>query len=324
MEFLKFFIPSTLVSFVLINLYFLLAKKYLIIDTPNHRSSHSMITIRGGGIIIPIIILMYAFYTIEMTWYFCIGLTLVSVVSFIDDIKNILPLPRAVAHMISAFLLLLSISAEFNLYYIPLAFFVVFFFNGYNFMDGINGITGIYSSLISLSIYTTSEYLGISYDKNLVIIFLGGVVVFLFYNLRKKAKCFAGDVGSISIAFVNTYLLLRLINETKNAIFILFVTVYLVDVIYTIIERLWLKQNIFHAHRMHLYQKLANEMNYSHRFVSISYTIVQLIINVVVVLMYRTEMLYQILFSFFILVICSIVYLNSKYRQKIISINKFW
>ena len=110
-----------------------------------------------------------------------------------------------------------------------------------------------------------------------------GCVVFLFFNFRQKAACFAGDVGSVTIAFWIISLLLKLIFISGDWKYLLFLSVYGVDTILTIIHRLFLKQNIFKAHRLHFYQILANERKKPHLVVTSIYAIVQLLINLFVV-----------------------------------------
>src|SRR5690606_36580443 len=87
---------------------------------------------------------------------------------------------------------------------------------------------------------------------------------------------FAGDVGSICIAFWVVFLIGYLIIESGNPVYILFLSVYGVDTVLTIIHRLFLKQNIFEAHRLHFYQILANEQKVSHLVVSTVYAVLQL------------------------------------------------
>jgi UDP-N-acetylmuramyl pentapeptide phosphotransferase/UDP-N-acetylglucosamine-1-phosphate transferase len=111
-------------------------------------------------------------------------------------------------------------------------------------------------------------------------------VVFLFFNFRKRAKCFAGDVGSVSIAFWVVTLLLLLIIKTQNLIWVGFLLVYGVDSVCTILHRIYLKQNIMEAHRLHFYQILANERGMQHRLVSIIYFTVQLVCSSLIVTLY--------------------------------------
>ena len=104
------------------------------------------------------------------------------------------------------------------------------------------------------------------------------VLVFGVFNFRRKAKCFAGDVGAVSIAFVILFLLGRLILKTGDWSYIVFLAVYGVDSVLTIIHRLMLHENIGLPHRKHLYQIMANELKIPHMVVSLVYMLVQAVV----------------------------------------------
>ena len=281
-----------LVLFVLELVYFKIADRYNIIDKPNHRSSHTQITLRGGGIIFPIAFVLYFvvsaayrkdYFLSDDYWSFGLGLVALSTISFLDDILDLSSKIRLVFHFISVTLLLYFINAFqlLPIWSIPILFIVIIgILNAYNFMDGINGMTGLYS-LVTLGslLYINQNFIAFT-DKNFIIYPIIASLVFLFFNFRKKAKCFMGDIGSMGIAFWILALIGLLVIKTENIKYLLFLTVYGIDVVFTILERLKLKENIFEAHRKHLYQLFANEKNISHLAISSSYALVQLIINV--------------------------------------------
>lgn len=105
-------------------------------------------------------------------------------------------------------------------------------------------------------------------------------MVFNIFNFRTNAKCFAGDVGAVTIAFVILFLMGQLILKTGDLSYIILLAVYGVDSVFTIIHRLHLRENIFDAHRKHAYQLLANELKWKHTLVSSLYMAVQLVINI--------------------------------------------
>ena len=149
-------------------------------------------------------------------------------------------------------------------------------------MDGINGITALYS----LSVLVTCYYLNmlICFSETTLIEYAGmGLIIFSFFNLRKTAKCFAGDVGSVGMAFILAYLVSSLILTSANWQYILVVSIYGVDSVVTIIERLIRRENIFNAHRSHLYQYLANEVNWSHISISLIYSFLQILFNILLI-----------------------------------------
>ncbi|MDD5150541.1 MAG: glycosyltransferase family 4 protein [Flavobacterium sp.] len=271
----------TLSLFCVELLYFKIADHYNIIDKPNHRSSHSSITLRGGGIIFPITMLI-AFVLGYSTWAATLAVLLVATVSFIDDIKPLPQLPRFTSH-IFAFLLIaydLNLFLE-SLWVLPIVLVLLIgWMNAFNFMDGINGITVLYAlvAIGSFSILPVNE-------SSLPLLITIGLscLVFGFFNVRTKAKTFAGDVGSISMAVFLGYLMIKTIIDSGQIGYILFFSIYGIDAIVTILNRIRKRENIFEAHRSHLYQYLANEWGYSHIVVAVIYAIFQLLINVLVI-----------------------------------------
>ncbi|WP_334642077.1 MraY family glycosyltransferase [Pedobacter sp. CAN_A7] len=265
-------------------LYFKVADYYNIIDRPNERSSHTEVTIRGGGIILLFAALAAGVLHPEY-WLPVTGMLVIGIISFIDDRITLSGRIRIIFHL-AAVTLLFSFLSVFNLFpwWIVLAFYIIVIgiINAYNFMDGINGITGAYSIVVLSGLQYINYY---QYDfiaPDLIWLPLLAVLVFLYFNFRKKAKCFAGDVGSITIAFWIIFLMLKLIMLTGNYAYILFLAVYGVDTILTILHRLVLKQNIFDAHRLHFYQILSNDLKWPQLSVSILYAAVQLGIIVVI------------------------------------------
>jgi len=280
------YILIIIILFISILAYFRIADKYNIIDKPNHRSAHSQITLRGGGIIFPIAFIIFCVFNlhtvIDNYWPFGLGLIAICTVSFIDDIKTLSSRIRLSVHLISV-ILLLYFTGAFTLmpYWVwPILFILIIgTLNAYNFMDGINGMTGIYSlATLSSLLYINKEIISFT-DNDFIIYPILGSLVFLFFNFRKKAKCFAGDVGSMGIGFWVIGLITLLIMKTQDYKYILLLSIYGLEVVLTITERLLLKENIFEAHRRHLYQLFANEKKVSHLVISFVYTFVQLIIN---------------------------------------------
>jgi UDP-N-acetylmuramyl pentapeptide phosphotransferase/UDP-N-acetylglucosamine-1-phosphate transferase len=152
--------------------------------------------------------------------------------------------------------------------------------NAYNFMDGINGITAIYS-LVSVGTALVMLKLGykLVLGESIWLALGASLLAFSFYNVRKKARCFMGDVGAVSVAFILSYWIYGLVIDYNNLIYILFLGVYGLDSVATILLRLYRKENIFEAHRSHLYQLLANEKGWSHVKVSSFYASTQAVLN---------------------------------------------
>ncbi len=258
--------------------YFRIADHFNIIDKPNERSSHTSLVIRGGGIIY-LVAALAAFVIEPKAWAALLGLLMIGAISFADDRMTISRRLRILIHLISVSLLfwMANVFTLLPWYFIIMTYiFVIGIINAYNFMDGINGITGLYSLVIlgGLAYINSNQVPFINPD--LIYLPMAATVVFLFFNFRNKAKCFAGDVGSVSIAFWIVWLLLSLILKTDNFIYILFLAVYGVDSILTIIHRLIRKENIFLAHRLHFYQILANDQKMPHLLVTSIYALIQL------------------------------------------------
>lgn len=273
---------ALIVLLVVIELvYFKIADKYNIIDKPNSRSSHTTVTLRGGGIIFPIAVSI-AFFLGYVSWPISLAVVLVAVVSFIDDIKPLSQLPRFVSHVLAVGLVFYDLHLFYEpLWLLPVVFVLLIgWVNAFNFMDGINGITVLYAlvAIVSFSFLPANE-------SSLPLLITMGLSCFVFglFNIRKKAKTFAGDVGSISMALFLGYFMIKTIIDSGQFGYILFFSVYGIDAIITIINRLLKKENIFQPHRSHLYQYLANEIGYSHILVAFIYAGFQLIINSLVV-----------------------------------------
>lgn len=275
---------------ILMLLYFKVADRFNIIDKPNQRSSHTEITLRGGGIIFWFSALLYFVQNVENNYFFFTGITLVSLVSFWDDIQSLSNKIRISIHFIAITLIFydLGLFSLVPVWGVVIAYILAIgLINAYNFMDGINGITGLYTVVVLGSLLYVNTKIQLFTDGSFIKYGIIASLVFLFFNYRKKAKCFAGDVGSIAIAFWVIYLVLKLILNTSSLIWLLFLAVYGVDAICTIVHRLYLKQNIFEAHRLHLYQVLSNEYKIQHRIVSLCYALVQVAISFVVIFLYQ-------------------------------------
>jgi UDP-N-acetylmuramyl pentapeptide phosphotransferase/UDP-N-acetylglucosamine-1-phosphate transferase len=290
-------------------IYFKIANHFNIIDKPNSRSSHTAITLRGGGIIFPIAAII-AFALGYTSWKLTVAVTLVALVSFIDDIKPLSQLPRFVTHVIAVGLVFSDLGLFYeSIWLLPIVFVLMIgWVNAFNFMDGINGITVLYA----LTAIISFAYLPINEESLALLITMGlSCVVFGIFNVRKKAKTFAGDVGSISMALFLGYFMIKTITNSGQLGYILFFSVYGTDAVITIVNRLLKKENIFEPHRSHLYQYLANEMGYSHVAVAFFYAVLQLGINVIVIYMATKESL-SMLFIVGFLLLMTFVYLGSR------------
>ncbi|MDQ7948108.1 MAG: UDP-GlcNAc--UDP-phosphate GlcNAc-1-phosphate transferase [Pedobacter sp.] len=265
--------------------YFKLARHFNIIDKPNSRSSHHQVTIRGGGIIFSIAAITWYFVNGLSYSYFIAGLVAITCISFLDDIFTLNNKLRLAIHFTAVVLLFQQWGLfSFPWYWLALALiFVIGTINAYNFMDGINGITGAYSLLAIATLFYIHTHIIAFTSTNLLVITALALLVFNFFNFRIKAKCFAGDVGSVSIAFILIFLIGQLILVTHNFGYILLLLIYGLETSTTVFFRKIRKENIFEAHRSHFYQYLANQLKWNHLIISGLYFVVQLLLNVILV-----------------------------------------
>ncbi len=276
-------------------IYFRIADKFNIIDKPNERSSHSKVVIRGGGIIFLIGLWVWsAFFGFHYPWLLA-AVTLAAGVSFIDDIHSLPDSVRLVAQFAAMFMVFQQIGMlHWNMWWMVLLGLIVCVgaTNIYNFMDGINGITAAYSLAVLIPLlllnrmpdFAGQEGAGFV-SQSLIMVTILSVLVFSIFNFRpkNKAKCFAGDVGSVGIAFILLFLIGCLIMKTNDITWLAFLLVYGVDGCCTIIHRIMLHEKLGEAHRKHAFQIMANELKMSHVTVSLIYFALQLAISLVMI-----------------------------------------
>lgn len=265
--------------------YFRLADKFNIIDKPNERSSHSTIVLRGGGIIFLVGAWVWStFFGFEYPWFLA-GLTLAAGVSFVDDIHSLPDSVRLVAQFAAAAMAFYQLGMlHWSMWWMVIVALIVYVgaTNVINFMDGINGITAGYSlavlvplAVVNINLHQSATNLSLIYTTIIA------AVVFCLFNFRPKgkAKCFAGDVGSIGIAFILLFLLGKVIMQTGDVTWLIFLLVYGVDGCFTIVHRIMLHENLGEAHRKHAFQIMANELKIGHIKVSAVYMALQLVVS---------------------------------------------
>lgn len=294
---------SFLILFVFLELcYIKIASKYNIIDKPNSRSSHHTVTIRGGGIIFPLAILLGLLYEQPIQWILIASLLLIAILSFIDDTSHVDSKIRLVLQSVAVGSILYLFAPQFSLLVLLFLFILITgVINAYNFMDGINGITVLYSLITLGTMYWVQQSTPAFISDHLFIALLTSLFVFGFFNVRKKAACFSGDVGSVSLAFIFCFLLLKMAIVTDFGWWILFLGIYGLDTVFTIVCRISRKEPLMQAHRSHFYQYLANEAGWTHVQVSILYAALQLVLNISVLYSYTTNQIWvswAVLFAF--------------------------
>ena len=235
--------PAILALLIVAELfYFRVADRLNIIDKPNLRSSHTHITLRGGGVIFLIGAWLYAaFFGLHYPWFMA-GLTAICAVSFADDVHSVPNVWRLLVQFASMMLMFVDlgfISGALWWAVIPALIVCVGIINAYNFMDGINGITGAYSLAVLIPL----------------------------------------AVLNVRYAFIILFILGRLIAATGDVQYLLLLGVYGIDTVLTIIHRILLHEHLGEAHRKHAYQLMANELHIPHTSVSFFYFALQLIVS---------------------------------------------
>lgn len=250
--------------------YFIAAKRLRIVDRPHHQSSHTGVIVRGGGVI---------FYMAFLIWSLShglkwggglLGLTIMAGVSFADDIHSINPKIRLICQFIAILVMFDHSGLLKNSMHVIviLAIACVGAMNIYNFMDGINGMTGGYSLVVSLALLYVNANMVHFAPQSLILYVIVAIVIFNLFNFRSRAKCFAGDVGSLSIGFIIVYFVLILALRGHSMSWIAMLSVYLVDGGMTILHRILLRENLMKPHKKHAYQIMANELKMPHLVVS--------------------------------------------------------
>lgn len=283
-------------------LYFQTARRFNITDKPNSRSSHTQITLRGGGIVFFFGALLFFIASKGQYPWFMAGLTLIAAVSFVDDVRSLSPRVRLPLHFIAILLMFeqWQLFSAVNAWHLLILLVVCAgIINVFNFMDGINGITGGYALVTLLTLLYINATMVPFIESGFIVCLCLAAVVFCVFNFRRRAICFAGDVGSVSMAFVIIFLLLKLSLQSHDVSWITLLAVYGVDGVLTIAHRIMLHENISQPHRKHAFQIMANELRLPHTTVSLLYMAMQLLINVWFILWhsYTTLLLSVLLLS---------------------------
>ena len=315
--------------------YVFVARRCGIIDIPNERSSHNQPTVSGAGLLFPFAAVLWFVLSGMQHTMIIIAMLLLTLVSFIDDLRQVNARLRVLFHFIAAGILLYSLGLSSLQWYVALTAYllVVGYINAGNFMDGINGMTAFFYLVTLGSFMILENFVPLVpmvsagfvsetqiqqlFPQGLVEILFLSVLVFSFFNARKKALVFAGDAGSISLSFIIAWLLILLMLATGNIFWILLIATYGIDTAYTMIVRLRQREQALEAHRIHLHHLLVDVKRYPHLTISASYAITQLLINVLTTWMIITG--YMNVFSFLVILI-GLVIVYAFFRSKVVNV----
>lgn len=273
-----------------------LAHKYGLQDHPVGRSSHRQPTVTGMGVIIMLAFVLYLFWQpFVLPPLFVMGFLLLTTISLIDDIYFLKHSVRLAFQILGVILIVLQLPFQSSGYeVIALGLAAVVFgvgvLNAYNFMDGINGMLTLHAILLLSSMLWLNEHLvdlegnGINFSSSgFIMSIIIPLLIFGFFNIRKNAIAFMGDVGSIGIAFVILFLMYSLVLASGNYIYLLLFATFGADAGLTVCYKLILRENIFVPHRDFLFKKLVHLGRKSHLSVSFGYFAVQMVINVFII-----------------------------------------
>ena len=294
-------------------LYFKIADHFNIIDKPNERSSHTKEVLRGGGIIFLLGVWVWSCFFGFKYPLFLVAVTLAAGVSFVDDIHSLPDSVRLVVQFVAMVLMFYQLDMIHpSLWWAVILALIVCVgaTNIYNFMDGINGITAGYSLAVLIPLLLVNRMNGFV-ETSFIVVAILSVLIFSFFNFRpkNKAKCFAGDVGSVGIAFILLFLIGCLVMKTGDITWLVFLIVYGVDGCCTILHRIMLHEHLGEAHRKHAYQLMANELGMNHVTVSLIYMAIQLVISLIMVFLVPNTIVAHWIYLIAVTMVLAVAYL---------------
>ncbi len=271
-----------------------------LMDTPNERSSHEKPTPSGGGIVIIIvtigIIVPFGYCIPDSNWYwskifvYVSGALIIATFGLLDDLRSLPRWIRFASHSLVGFLVIIGFG-YWNAISLPLLgkfplgwagllitfLWIVGLINVYNFMDGIDGIAGGQAVVAGVGWALLGWIYGQSMVSLLGLILAASSLGFLFHNWA-PANVFMGDVGSTFLGYSFAVLPIAAAKADPRLGFVgvLLVWPFIFDTFITLLRRLHLGENIFDAHRSHLYQRLVIA-GHNHCFVASLYIVLALI-----------------------------------------------
>jgi len=322
------FLATAALSVACLYAYFPIAEKSGMLAGVNHRSSHIKPVVTGAGFIF---VLSFAMYMMDLLikgepcpWFFAAGFFILAIVSFCDDVKDVWFLYRLLVQLAGIGLMLLQLSFDVQegfgasplrwIAILCMVFYAMVNINLYNFMDGINGMMGCLTLATIIPAMLVNMYVIEYMDNSIFLYLLLPTAIFLFFNFRRQPKCFSGDVGSITVGFTLTYIVLSLVLATGNMVYLFLMAVVYIDAGLTVAQRLFAGQNIFKPHRIHLFQLLCNENKHNHLLVSSAYCGVQLAYGLLIFALnyYEVEYYVQYIICTVIFAVACVAYLLAK------------
>lgn len=272
--------------------------KYLrrkaILDLPNERSSHTIPTPRGGGwgvlaCLVPLMIFLAIDHEIRLPAFdlALAGVLVLAAISWLDDLKGLKARGRFLGQFIVVAMVIWFLPETAHGYIgnilplwaekVILLFGWVWFVNLYNFMDGIDGISGVETASLGLGIACVAILCG--FRLGFVpagVVFCGAALGFLWWNWH-PAKVFLGDVGSVPLGYLLGFFLISLAGQGQVIAALILPLYYLSDATITLFRRALRKEKIWLPHREHFYQK-ATQRGLAHNEVSFAILLANLML----------------------------------------------
>lgn len=268
------------------------AQRHQIIDVPNERSSHARPIPSGGGLAIAVISIvgLMAYWLFNPIWpwpkllAYMAGAGLVSIVSWLDGLQTLSNRIRFAAHSLAAIMAIFGFGCwdivsvpffgqlDLGLVGLPLTFlWIVGLTNAYNFMDGIDGIAGVQAVVAGFGWALLGHIEELPFVGFWGALLAAASLGFLFHNWP-PARIFMGDIGSAFLGY--SFACLAVIGSQADPIMclagVLLVWPFVFDTVFTFFRRLKNGEDVFTAHRSHLYQRLVIS-GLSHRTVTLLY-----------------------------------------------------
>ncbi len=242
-------------------------KRRQILDLPNERSSHTLPTPRGGGLATsPVMAVLMGLMGFVLSSpplaMLGAGALVLLAISWIDDRRGLPPLPRFLIQTVTIGLAILALpgsivsdSLPWWLDHLLAGLGWLWFVNLYNFMDGIDGITGTETISLGLGVAVVVSVGGAAADLIPAGLTLAAIAAaFLTFNWH-PARMFLGDSGSVPFGFVLGGLLALLASQGHLAAALILPAYYLADATITLIRRALNGERVWQAHRKHFYQR---------------------------------------------------------------------
>lgn len=308
-----------------------------LIDVPNERSSHTQPTPRGGGLAIVLVtlcgLLTYSLLVSVEYWrvlfLYVFGAGLIAVVSWLDDLYTLPKRVRFVAHSLAALLAIIGFGhwdkvivplldqVHLGWLGLPVTFvWIVGLTNAYNFMDGIDGIAAVQSVVTGVGWAIIGTLIDLPFVGILGALLGATSLGFLFHNWP-PARIFMGDVGSAFLGY--SFACLAIIGASKDPPLaiagVLLVWPFVFDTIFTFFRRLKNRENVFSAHRSHLYQRLVLS-GYSHRTITLLYMVLYVLGLLLALLVLKKNVWTDLIVVVTLIICCFVLWGFTVIREK--------